>query len=35
MVDSFLGRPSNDGRYLYLWLDALTQKVRKMHGLST
>ena len=29
MVDSFLGRPLDGGPYPYLWLDALTQKVRE------
>ena len=29
VVESFLGRPLNGGPYPYLWLDALTQKVRE------
>ena len=29
VVDSFLGRPLDGGPYPYLWLDALTQKVRE------
>ena len=29
MVESFLGRPLDGGPYPYLWLDALTQKVRE------
>ena len=29
VVDSFLDRPLDDGPYRYLWLDALTQKVRE------
>ena len=29
VVGSFLGRPLDDGPYRYLWLDALTQKVRE------
>ena len=29
MVDSFLGRPLDGGPYRYVWLDALTQKVRE------
>ena len=29
MVESFLGRPLDGGLYPYLWLDALTQKVRE------
>ena len=28
-VESFLGRPLDGGPYPYLWLDALTQKVRE------
>ena len=28
-LDSFLGRPLDGGPYPYLWLDALTQKVRE------
>lgn len=28
-VESFLGRPLDSGPYPYLWLDALTQKVRE------
>ena len=28
VVDSFMGRPLDGGPYPYLWLDALTQKVR-------
>ena len=28
VVDGFLGRPLDGGPYPYLWLDALTQKVR-------
>ena len=30
VVETFLGRPLNGGPYPYVWLDALTQKVR--HG---
>ena len=29
VVESFLGRPLDGGPYTYLWLDALTQKVRE------
>ena len=29
VVDGFLGRPLDGGPYPYLWLDALTQKVRE------
>ena len=29
VVDAFLGRPLDGGPYPYLWLDALTQKVRE------
>ena len=29
VVDGFLGRPLDGGSYPYLWLDALTQKVRE------
>ena len=29
VVEAFLGRPLDGGSYLYLWLDALTQKVRE------
>ena len=29
VVESFLGRPLDGGSYPYLWLDALTQKVRE------
>ena len=29
VVDGFLGRPLSGGPYPYLWLDALTQKVRE------
>ena len=29
VVDSFLGRPLDGGPYRYVWLDALTQKVRE------
>ena len=29
MVDSFLGRPLDTGPYCYVWLDALSQKVRE------
>ena len=29
VVDSFLDRPLDGGPYRYLWLDALTQKVRE------
>ena len=29
MVESFLGRPLDGGPYPYVWLDALTQKVRE------
>ena len=29
VVESFLGRPLDGGRYPYVWLDALTQKVRE------
>ncbi len=29
VVESFLGRPLDGGPYPYLWLDALTQKVRE------
>jgi putative transposase len=29
LVESFLGRPLDSGPYPYLWLDALTQKVRE------
>ena len=29
IVESFLGRPLDGGPYRYLWLDALTQKVRE------
>ena len=29
VVDSFLGHPLDGGAYPYLWLDALTQKVRE------
>jgi len=29
VVQSFLGRPMDSGPYRYLWLDALTQKVRE------
>ena len=29
VVDSFLERPLDGGPYVYLWLDALTQKVRE------
>ena len=29
VVDGFLGRPLDAGPYPYLWLDALTQKVRE------
>ena len=29
VVESFLGRPLVGGSYPYLWLDALTQKVRE------
>ena len=29
MVGPFLGRPLDAGPYPYLWLDALTQKVRE------
>ena len=29
VVDSFMGRPLDGGPYPYLWLDALTQKVRE------
>ena len=29
VVDGFMGRPLDAGRYPYLWLDALTQKVRE------
>ena len=29
VVDSFMGRPLDAGPYPYLWLDALTQKVRE------
>ena len=29
LVDSFRGRPLDGGPYPYLWLDALTQKVRE------
>ena len=29
MVDSFLDRPLDGGPYCYLWLDALSQKVRE------
>ena len=29
VVEAFLGRPLDGGPYLYLWLDALTQKVRE------
>ena len=29
VVDGFMGRPLDGGPYPYLWLDALTQKVRE------
>jgi transposase-like protein len=29
VVEAFLGRPLDGGPYSYLWLDALTQKVRE------
>ena len=29
VVDSFLGRPLDEGPYCYMWLDALSQKVRE------
>ena len=29
VVESFLGRPLDDGPYPYVWLDGLTQKVRE------
>ena len=29
VVENFLGRPLDDGPYPYVWLDALTQKVRE------
>ena len=29
VVDGFMGRPLDAGPYPYLWLDALTQKVRE------
>ena len=29
VVDSFLDRPLDGGPYCYLWLDALSQKVRE------
>ena len=29
VVEAFLGRPLDGGRYPYVWLDALTQKVRE------
>ncbi len=29
VVDSFLGRPLDEGPYCYVWLDALSQKVRE------
>ncbi len=29
VVEAFLGRPLDGGPYCYLWLDALTQKVRE------
>ena len=29
VVDSFLGRPLDEGLYRYVWLDAVTQKVRE------
>ncbi|MCE2499232.1 MAG: transposase [Dehalococcoidia bacterium] len=29
MVDAFLGRPLDAGPYPYVWLDAMTQKVRE------
>ena len=29
MVETFLGRPLDGGPYPYVWLDALTQKVRE------
>ena len=29
VVDGFMGRPLDGGAYPYLWLDALTQKVRE------
>ena len=32
VVESFLGRPLDGGSYPYLWLDALTQKVRERGG---
>ena len=35
VVDSFLGRPLDGWPYPYLWLDALTQKVRRTGGSST
>ena len=35
VVDGFLGRPLGGGPYPYLWLDALTQKVREDAGSST
>ena len=35
VVDGFMGRPLDAGPYPYLWLDALTQKVREAAGSST
>ena len=35
VVDGFMGRPLDGGPYPYLWLDALTQKVREAAGSST
>ena len=29
VVDSFLGRPLDGGPYCYVWLDAMSQKVRE------
>ena len=29
VVDSFLGRPLDTGPYCYVWLDALSQRVRE------
>ena len=33
VVDGFMGRPLDAGPYPYLWLDALTQKVREAGGI--